>query len=73
MKFYTSNSYMQIQAGISSAATVRCPEKIYLGITEDCNLHCQMCRDKVQMDGKTMPLALYNQVIKGNQGDGSLD
>ena len=61
MKYYILNSYMQLQADIDSAATLTCPEKIYLDITEDCNLHCAMCRDKVQMDGKTMPMELFKK------------
>lgn len=63
MKYYLPNSYMQIQGDISGAATTCCPEKLYLDITEDCNLHCQMCRDTVQVDGKTMPLTLYKRLV----------
>ena len=63
MKHYMFNSYMQLQADIDSAATVICPEKIYLDITEDCNLKCAMCRDEVQMDGKIMPIELFKRLV----------
>ena len=62
-KYYLNNSYSQLQADINSAASVKCPEKIYLDITEDCNLHCRMCRDEVLMDGKTMPMALFKCLV----------
>ncbi|MDR2649222.1 MAG: radical SAM protein [Clostridiales bacterium] len=63
MKYYPFNSYMQLQADINSAAAVTCPEKIYLDITEDCNLHCSMCQDKIEMDGKIMPLELFKKLV----------
>ena len=62
-KYYLHNSYRQLQAGINSAAGVKCPEKIYLDITEDCNLHCRMCRNEVQMSGKIMPMSLFKRLV----------
>lgn len=62
-RYYTNNSYSMLQADIDSAASVNCPEKIYLDVTEDCNLHCQMCRDCVHMDGKTMPMKLFTRIV----------
>ncbi|MDD4415023.1 MAG: radical SAM protein [Oscillospiraceae bacterium] len=61
--YYLQNSYKQMQADINGSATVICPEKIYLDITEDCNLHCTMCRDKVEMLGKTMPMELFKSLV----------
>jgi len=63
MKNYLGNAFMQLHAEINSATTVLCPEKIYLDITEDCNLHCAMCRDKVKMDGKSMPMELFKKLV----------
>ena len=63
MKYYTLNSYMQIQADINGASAVCCPEKLYLDITEDCNLHCKMCRDNIQADGKQLPMTLFKRLI----------
>ena len=63
MNHYLYNSFMQLQADINSAATVICPEKIYLDITEDCNLCCAMCRDEINMDGKIMPMELFKRLV----------
>ncbi len=63
MKYYLLNSYMQIQGDINSAVTPCCPEKLYIDITEDCNLHCRMCRDNVQMDGKIMSITVFKRLI----------
>jgi radical SAM protein with 4Fe4S-binding SPASM domain len=54
---------MQLHADIGGAAGLSCPEKLYLDITEDCNLRCPMCRDEVKMDGKTMPMELFKRLI----------
>ena len=63
MRYYLQNSYMQLQADINGATSLACPEKLYLDITEDCNLHCPMCRDEVKIDGKTMPMELFKRLI----------
>ena len=63
MKHYLQNSYMQVQADINSASSLFCPEKIYLDITEDCNLRCPMCRSEICADGKTMPMKLFKRLV----------
>jgi len=63
MKHYLQNSYAQLQADINGAAYLICPEKIYLDITEDCNLCCPMCRSEVRTDGKTMPMELFKRLV----------
>jgi len=63
MSHYLLNSYMQLQADINCASGLACPEKIYLDITEDCNLHCPMCRSEVSVDGKTMPMKLFKRLV----------
>jgi radical SAM protein with 4Fe4S-binding SPASM domain len=63
MKYYLNNSYKQMHASISSVTNHICPEKLYLDITENCNLFCQMCRDQLCASGKTMDIALYKRIV----------
>lgn len=63
MKYYTNNSYSQMQACSGGSVALDCPEKLYLDITEDCNLYCKMCRDKLEINGRTMPLDLFCRLV----------
>jgi radical SAM protein with 4Fe4S-binding SPASM domain len=63
MKFYTNNSYAQMQACSGGQITPEYPHKLYLDLTQDCNLACKMCRDKVQITGKTMPFNLFCRLV----------
>lgn len=63
MKFYTNNSYKQMHACFTSTTNHICPEKLYLDITEDCNLYCRMCRDELCIQGKTMDIELFKRVV----------
>lgn len=63
MKYYLNNSYKQMHASISCATNSICPEKIYLDITEECNLFCQMCRDELCTTGKTMDIVLFKRIV----------
>lgn len=63
MKYYINNSYEQMQACSGGQVTLDCPEKIYLDITRDCNLHCRMCRDGLEITGKTMPFDLFRRLV----------
>jgi radical SAM protein with 4Fe4S-binding SPASM domain len=54
---------MQLQADVNGASGLSCPEKIYLDITEDCNLSCPMCRNEVKADGRTMPFELFTRMV----------
>ena len=63
MKFYTNNSYKQMHACFSSTTNHICPEKLYLDITEDCNLYCRMCRENLCIKGKTMDIELFKRVV----------
>lgn len=63
MKYYTNNSYKQMHACFSSTTNHICPEKLYLDITEDCNLYCRMCRDELCIKGKTMNIQLFKRVV----------
>ena len=60
MKYYTNNSYSQMQACFSGQVSFNYPQKLYLDITQDCNLSCKMCRDNVQITGKIMPFSRQN-------------
>lgn len=63
MKFYTNNSFKQMQACFGGQATLNYPEKLYLDITQDCNLYCKMCRDSLQITGKTMSFELFARLV----------
>ena len=63
MKYYTNNSYKQMQTCSGGQVTLDCPEKIYLDITQDCNLYCKMCRDGLDISGKTMPYNLFCRLV----------
>jgi len=59
MKFYVNNSFVQMQACLGGQVSLDYPQKLYLDITQDCNLSCKMCRDELQITGKTMPFDLF--------------
>lgn len=63
MKFYLNNSYQQMHANFSSITNHICPEKLYLDITEDCNLYCKMCRDALSINEKTMDIRMFKRII----------
>jgi len=62
MKFYTNNSFSQMQA-CSNQVSLKYPQKIYLDITQDCNISCKMCRNEVQITGKIMPFDLFCKLV----------
>lgn len=63
MKYYLDNSYSFLQNTVDCADNYLCPQKLYLDITEDCNLFCKMCRNKISVCGKTMPMELFKKII----------
>ena len=64
MKYYLDNSYSFLQGTTDCADNHVCPQKLYLDITEDCNLFCKMCRNEISICGKTMPIELFKKVIE---------
>ena len=54
---------MQLQADINGASSLDYPEKLYLDVTEDCNLSCPMCRGELSADGRTMPMELFKRLV----------
>ncbi len=63
MKYYLSNSYELLQATNDCGDCMICPQKLYLDITQDCNLWCRMCRDKRDVSGRTMPIDLFKRIV----------
>lgn len=63
MKFYTNNSFMQMQSCFGGQLSPDYPYKLYLDLTQDCNLFCKMCREKVSVTGKTMPFDLFCRLV----------
>lgn len=64
MKYYLDNSYAFLQGTGDCGNNHLCPQKLYLDITEDCNLFCKMCRDKRSICGKTMPIDLFKKIVE---------
>ena len=64
MNFYLGNSYSHLLACTGGGVSLRCPEKLFLDITEDCSLRCPMCRDAVRMEGRTMPMELFRRAVE---------
>jgi len=52
-----------MQACSGGQVSLDCPEKLYLDITQDCNLYCRMCRDSLEITGKTMPYDLFCRLV----------
>jgi len=52
-----------MQACSGGQVSLECPEKLYLDITQDCNIYCRMCRDSLEITGKTMPYNLFCRLI----------
>ncbi len=63
MKYYCNNSYELMQADGDCADCMLCPQKLYLDLTEDCNLWCQMCREKKSICGRTMDETLFVRLV----------
>ena len=63
MKFYTNNSYSQMQACLGGQVSLEFPQRLYLDLTQDCNLYCKMCRDKLEFSNKTMPYDLFCRLV----------
>lgn len=63
MKYYLQNSYQFLQAADDCGDCMICPQKLYLDITEDCNLWCRMCRSEKSVCGKTMSFDLFKRLV----------
>lgn len=63
MNIYTDNGVRQVHAQLSSSDNAICPQKLYIGITEDCNICCQMCRNSVSIKGNNMPIELFMRLV----------
>ena len=63
MTHYLNNAFNLMQENTGGTALLAGPQKLYLDMTQDCNLYCQMCRDEVQMHGKTMPMTLFQRLV----------
>lgn len=62
MKYYTNNSFSHMQALVPQIS-IQYPAKLYIDITQDCNLYCVMCRDKLRIEDRTMDLNLFKRII----------
>lgn len=63
MKYFNSNSYELLQMAADCGDNMICPQKLYLDVTQDCNLWCKMCRDKREISGKIMPWELFCRIV----------
>ncbi len=64
MKYYLNNSYSFLQGIDECGDNFLCPQRLYIDITEDCNLFCKMCRSKISISGKTMSMNLFKKIIE---------
>ena len=64
MKYYLNNTYSFLQGTSDCADNYLCPQKLYFDITEDCNLFCKMCRDKISVCGRTMSIDLFKRIVE---------
>lgn len=63
MLIYGNSGLQQFKAVNPAQISPQCPSKLYLDITEDCNMHCIMCRNKIKSSGEIMDITLYKRVI----------
>ncbi|MBS6447004.1 MAG: radical SAM protein [Clostridiales bacterium] len=63
MKYFMNNSYELLQMAADCSDNMLCPQKLYLDVTQDCNLWCKMCRDKSSVCGRTMPMELFCRIV----------
>lgn len=63
MKYFMNNSYELLQMTADCSDNMICPQKLYLDITQDCNLWCKMCRDKRSACGRIMPMELFCKIV----------
>ncbi len=63
MLIYCNNSLQQVKARNPAQISNQCPSKLYLDITQDCNMYCIMCRDKIENNGKIMDITLYKRIV----------
>lgn len=63
MKYYINNSYSHMQALKGGQISLKYPIKLYIDITQDCNMYCAMCRDELTVSGKIMNLNLFKKII----------
>ena len=52
-----------MHAGLDGGDNFICPQKLYLDLTENCNLWCRMCRDKRCVGGGEMDAGLYRRIV----------
>lgn len=63
MKYYLKNSYELMSEGKNCSDCMICPQKLYLDITQDCNLWRKMCRNEKTISGKTMLFDLFKKIV----------
>lgn len=63
MRLYTSNSLQQLKTHAGAQVRPDIPQKLYLDITEDCNMYCIMCREKLETRGQVMDMVLYKRIV----------
>ena len=64
MKPFLEKSLDQLNAHFPAQWSPHFPRKVYLDLTQDCNMFCIMCRDSIQREGKSMDFSLFQRVVK---------
>ncbi|OCL26273.1 hypothetical protein U472_09690 [Orenia metallireducens] len=63
MEYYTNNSFSHMQAFKGGQISLKYPQKLYIDLTQDCNMYCIMCRDKLTVTGKVMDMDLFKRIV----------
>lgn len=63
MRLYTANSLQHLRTRTAAQITPLIPAKLYLDLTQDCNMFCVMCRDTPGRRGRIMDMDLFRRVV----------
>ena len=63
MESYLNNGLRQMRSQAPAQTVPGYPGIVWLDLTEDCNMHCVMCRDKPGPCGRVMPLELFQRIV----------
>ena len=52
-----------MQAFKMGQISLKYPQKLYIDLTQDCNMYCIICRDKLAVTGKVMDIDLFKRIV----------
>ncbi len=63
MESYSNNGLRQMRSQAPAQRVPGYPGIVWLDVTEDCNMHCVMCRETPGPRGRVMPLELFQRMV----------